>query len=154
MVEMAPDFTSDSPADWKPSGQFDGAVFLGQVLTPTGQVFKRSFLREAMRLLRPVDPGIRVMRALSMGTEAGLVSGMSRPIASDFIRLLVLEWFADINAQSRRLEQPTKVFLTWRDETSNNDGAVTPLQPPHCDCWFCAGRPDGVEGAWALSYRS
>ena len=154
MVEMAPDFTSDSPADWKPSGVYEGAVFLGQILTKEGQVFRRSYLREALRLLKPLDPMIRVTRAALMLANPNLVSGFAQPRAADFLGILDPLWQADIEVQSKRLIQTPKVFLCWLSDNPDLDGAVHPLQEPHKSRWTCLGRPENVEGVWALSYRS
>lgn len=157
-IFVAPDYTSDAPADWKPAGKADGVVFLGQLSGPGGQIAKPSRLREAMRVLRPVNVLVRVERAARMGSDGNSVLGISQPKSDQIVLLPGFNAFRDeIQKASLESGQPLVCFLTWLEASPELCGAINPLQgpphsAPHCQRWRCLGKPPGMEGVWALSY--
>jgi len=151
---VAPDFTSDAPADWKPSGQYGGVIFLGRVLNPVGKQVFPGEARFAMRLLKQTPVEIITEYAFRNGYEPNLCKGVAMPMAENFINAVVpCEAREEIFKESVKADSSVKVMLAWTSWNNSLCGAINCLQPEHRSRWVFLGRPDKDHAVWVLRYN-
>jgi hypothetical protein len=146
LLVPGPEYQSDAPADWKPSGHADGVIYLAGIRNAQNQdrwiEGLEGLQRTALRYLKKPSPLECATRMALEGRD--FISGFAVPQTQGLFRYCpgISAWAQDVENDRRHGEEVRNFFTIA-------DAAIDAVQLPHRNRWIIR-KPE--RGIWCVFY--